>query len=186
MSDSVMAGLTIAVLLFWWMGAYNRLVRLRAQGLVAFTTLEALLDQYVLTVKTHFPQTAADDAACLTTPGDDEASVARAGLVGAARQFHASLKAAHVHPLNGATMSALRTAHETLCVSWSRLQQLPPDLAGPALPGTLQSQWEQIAAQVEVARAEFNRAVLHYNEAINQFPALLLARVFGFKAAQPI
>ena len=83
-------------------------------------------------------------------------------------------------------MRALKTAFETFCMSWSRLQNLPPDLAGSALPGALQSQWEQLAFQIEMARTEFNRAVVNYNEAINQFPALLLAWIFGFKSAQPI
>ena len=107
-------------------------------------------------------------------------------MAAAADQFNASLKVAHAQPLNGPTMNALRTALETLCLSWSRLRDLPPDLAGPALPSTLQSQWEHVAMQAEIARAEFNRVVGNYNEATNQFPAFLLAWVFGFKPAQPI
>jgi LemA protein len=186
MSDSVMLWLGIAVLLFWWMGAYNRLMRLRSQGIVAFAALEALFNQYVLMVKANFPPISATEILHEGAQRNDESSSARAGLAAAAEQFNASLKVAHAHPLQGAAMSALRTAHETLCLSWSRLQNLPPDLAGPALPGTLQSQWEQLAFQVEMARTEFNRAVMNYNEAINQFPALLLAWVFGFKPAQPI
>lgn len=83
-------------------------------------------------------------------------------------------------------MSALKTALETLCLSWCRLRDLPPDLAGPALPATLQSQWEHLTLQSDIARAEFNRLVANYNEAIEQFPALFLARLFGFKAAQPL
>ena len=83
-------------------------------------------------------------------------------------------------------MSALKTAHETLSLSWSRLQDLPPDLAGPALPLTLQSEWEQVQRQAEAARIEFNRLVTNYNDAIAQFPAMMLATVFGFKPAQPI
>lgn len=186
MNASVLLWLTIAVLLFWWMGAYNRLVRLRSQGITAFAALEALFNQHLLLVKAHSPQTAAVDAGHEEAQGHDDAAVAWHGLVAAAGQFNASLKAAHAHPLNGATMRALRTAFETLSLSWSRLQDRAPDLAGPALPSTLQAQWAHVAFQVEVARAEFNRAVVNYNEAIAQFPALLLAWVFGFKPAQPI
>lgn len=181
MSDSVMRWLSVAVLLFWAMGAYNRLVRLRSQGIVAFAALAGLFQQYLLLVTTNCPQTARD-----TTQGDDDVSAAWAGLAAAAEQFSASLKVAHGQPLNGATMRALKTAFDTLCVSWSRLQELPPDLAGPALPSTLQAQWAQLALQTEMARTEFNRRVVNYNEAIVQFPALLLAWVFGFKPAQPI
>ncbi|MDO8699839.1 MAG: LemA family protein [Rhodoferax sp.] len=186
MSDSVMVWFAIAVLLFWSMGAYNRLMRLRSQGIVAFAALEGLLNQYVLLVKTNFPDAGVADSLPDASQGQDASAAAWAGLAAAAEQFNASLKVAHVQPLNGAPMAALRTALQTLCLSWSRLRDLPPDLAGPALPGTLQSQWEHVALQVEIARTEFNRRVVNYNEAIAQFPALLLAWVFGFKPAQPI
>lgn len=192
MSDSLMVWLAIAVLLFWSMGAYNRLVRLRSQGLVAFAALEGLLNQYLELVKTNCPDSGdagdagdanADPAA---RPEQDAFSAAWAGLAAATEQFNASLKVVHVQPLKGPTMLALGTALETMSLSWSRLQNLPPDLAGPALPASLQSQWEQLASQVDIARTEFNGRVVNYNEAIAQFPALLLAWVFGFKPAQPI
>lgn len=186
MSDSVVVWLAIAVLLFWSMGAYNRLVRLRSQGIVAFAALEALLSQYGMLVKSNFPASGEADIVQPDSLVHDVSSIAWIGLAAAVEQFNASLKVAQAHPLSGPSMRALRTAFETLCLSWSRLRDLPPDSAGFALPGGLQSQWEQIAAQVDVARAEFNRRVEIYNEAIDQFPALLLAWLFGFKPAQPI
>ena len=186
MSDSVIVWFAIAVLLFWAMGAYNRLMRLRSQGIVAFAALEGLFNQYLLLVKTNFPDAGAAHFAHDASQGYGASSAALAALVAAADQFSASLKVAHAKPLNGPTMSALRTAFETLCLSWVRLRNLPPDLAGAALPNPLQSQWELLAFQAEVARTEFNRRVANYNQAIDQFPALILARVFGFKPAQPI
>jgi LemA protein len=186
MTDSVLVWLAIAVFLFWSMGAYNRLVRLRSQGLVAFGALEAPFNQYILLVKNNIPDVRETPDADGSGHGNDSSHAAWAGLAAAAEQFSASLKVAHAHPLNGPTTSALKTAFDTLCLSWSRLQDLPPDLAGSALPAALQSQWEHIGFQAEMARAEFNRTVTNYNEAINQFPALLLAGMFGFKPAQPI
>ena len=186
MSDSLIVWFAIAVLLFWSMGAYNRLVRLRSQGLVAFATLESLLNQYVALVKTNFPDASVADSRPDAGQAQDAFSAAWTGLAAATEQFNASLKIVHTQPLKGPTMRALGTALETMCLSWSRLQNLPPDLAGPALPGTLQSQWEQVASQDDIARTEFNGRVVNYNEAIAQFPALLLTWVFGFKPAQPI
>jgi LemA protein len=189
MGNSVVVWIGIAVLLFWSMGAYNRLMRLRSQGILAFAALEVLLSQLVVTAKASVPETAvvADVPSDLLERDASAAfSAACCGLVAAAEQFNVSLKVAHTRPLNGPTTSALKTAFETLCLSWSRLRALPADPAGTALPVTLQLQWEQIAEQVEVARTEFNRRVENYNEAISQFPALLLAWVFGFKPAQPI
>lgn len=186
MNDSVILWLVIAIVLFWWMGAYNRLIRLRSQANIAFAALEGLFDQYLLMVKANLPHGVEIVDAHDAGHGHDRSSAAWAGLAAAAEQFNASLKVAHAHPLNAPTTSALKTAFETLCLSWSRLQDLPPDLAGPPLPGALQSQWERVAFQVEIARTEFNRTVTNYNEAINQFPALLLTWVFGFKPAQPM
>lgn len=186
MSDSVMVWFAIAVLLFWSMGAYNRLVRLRSQGNMSFVALEGLFNQYVLIVRTNYPDVGTGHSPPDASHGHNQASVMWGGLVAAAEQFNASLRVAHAQPLNGSAMRALGTALTTLCLCWSQLRDLPSDLAGPALPGALQLQWEQVTAQVEVARAEFNQRVLNYNEAIDQFPALLLARVFGFKPAQPI
>ncbi|MEI8170690.1 MAG: LemA family protein [Rhodoferax sp.] len=186
MSDSVVVWVSIAVLIFWSMGAYNRLVRLRSHGITAFAALEGMLNQHVLIVKANAPL-AEEQLPELKVPySHDEATHAWIGLTAAADQFNASLKAAHAKPLNGATMLALRTALETLSLCWSRLRDLPPDLAGSALPGPLQTQWENVAVQADVARAEFNKRVDIYNEAIHQFPALLLAWVFGFKPAMPV
>lgn len=41
--DSMVGWIVIAVLLFWFVGAYNRLVRLRAAVLQAYATLDAAL-----------------------------------------------------------------------------------------------------------------------------------------------
>ena len=186
MSDSVLLWLALAVSIFWAMGAYNRLMRLRSQGIAAFTALESLLRQQALMVKTHLPQAGDVDGARAASQEHDAFSAAWVALAAAAEPFNAALKLAHAKPLDSKTMETLRTAHETVCLSWSRLRDLPPDLAGPALPHTLHAQWEHVALQVDIARTKFNRLVANYNAAITQFPALLLARVFGFQPAQPI
>lgn len=56
MSDSVVVGFAIAVFLFWSMGAYNRLMRLRSQGIAAFAALEGLFKQYLPMVKKKLPR----------------------------------------------------------------------------------------------------------------------------------
>lgn len=164
-----------AVVLFWAVGAYNRLVRLRSQAIAAFTPLDMQFTQYVTLVQGSF-----------ALPSDDEEAGLRAGVLAAARQFESSLKAARAHPLDALAMRALQTALETLCESWSRLRDEPPDLAGEPLPAALQQQWEHITLQTGHAKAEFNRLVQDYNDAIVQFPAHLLAWLFSFKPAHTI
>ena len=164
-----------AVLLFWAVGAYNRLVRLRAQAIQAFAALEMQYVQYVTLVQGSF-----------ALPEDAGEADLRAGILAAARQFESSLKAARAHPLDALAMRALETAHETLFMAWARLRDTPPDLAGEALPTVLLQQWGRITLHADKARKEFNQQVQAYNAAIQQFPAHLLAWLFGYKAAHTI
>ena len=83
-------------------------------------------------------------------------------------------------------MKALSTAHGTLCESWARVRGLPSYLVDPAWLQTLQAQWEPLALRTDLARADFKQKVTLYNEAIGQFPALLLVWLFGFKPAQAL
>jgi LemA protein len=186
MSDSVIVWLGLALLLVWAMGAYNRLVRLRAQGLQSFAALAGFLHQYVALVKINASDAARSHAPDAAAAAHDDVSAAWAGLLAAADQCVAALKVAHAHPFNGVTMKALRVALETLFLAWIRLRDLPAGLAGAVLPHASSLQWEQVSAQTAMARTEFNQRVVNYNEAIQQFPALLLAWVLGFKSAQPI
>jgi LemA protein len=176
MGDSVVSWLVLALLLFWAMGAYNRLMRCRSQGIGSFAVLEDCLDHYVLLVKTNAPGPQAQEAV----------QVSWAGLAAAAEQFKASLRFARTQPLHGPAMNALRTAHGTLCESWTRVRELPVELLDAAWLQALQAEWERVSVKTEMARHEFNRSVAIYNEAIGQFPALLLAWLFGFKPAQTL
>ncbi len=186
MSDSVLFWIAVAVLLFWAVGAYNRLVRCRSQGLMAFSVLAGLFNQHLLLVKTHAPDARDTGVALDSDFGNTTALTAWSALNAAADQFKASLKVAQIQPLNAPAMRALKTAFETLCVSRIRVCELPGEELEPALVQTLTTQWEQVAVMADRARADFNRAVEQYNAAINQFPALLLAWLFGFKPAQTL
>ena len=42
-------------------------------------------------------------------------------------------------------------------------------------------EWNHLVLQVAAAAEEFNQTVQHYNDAVRQFPAVLLAWLFGFK-----
>lgn len=174
MSGSVIIWLVWAIALFWATGAYNRLVRLRAQAIAAFAELDEQFCAYVTLVQNG------------VAANTDEGAGVCEGLIGAAAQFDGSLKAARGHPLDAMAMRALASAHEVLRLSWARLRDEPGDLAGAPLPETLFAQWQQVAINVERTRADFNQRVQTYNQAIRQFPARLLAWLFGFKAAHEI
>ncbi len=177
MDNSFVAWFFGAVVLSWAMGAYNRLVRLRAKGLLAFSDLEQILGQQMTLISTNF----LEDALVI-----DDAPEDWHHLLASVRAVSTALKIAHAQPLNKAATSGLKDGIEGIGLYWRQLVDLPPDLAGSFLPPSFQLQWEQLAFQVDRARTEFNQSVVNYNVAKDQFPANLLAKIFGFKSAQPV
>jgi LemA protein len=172
MSSTVLLWGFCAVLLFWGVGAYNRLIRLRAIAITAFVPLQLHYGHYILLVKSNF-----------STLVNDDTFSSIPGLLGAAKQFEAALKAASTQPLESLVMRALETAHDVLQDAWVRVCGEPQDLAGASLPDTLQKQWESIALQVSHDRIDFNQRIQDYNRGIQQFPANLLAWLFRLKQA---
>lgn len=176
-SSSLLFWVVAAIALFWGVGAYNRLVRLRSEVNTAFAALEAELARQVELVQ-----------ACLD-PQDshpasqfDGGSAFWGGLQGAATQFAASLNAARARPLDVERIAALGAAQEVLHMAWDRAERDDAhDLAGPRLPENLTAERAQLVRMTQAATARFNDAVTRYNEAIGQFPAMLLAWLFGFQ-----
>jgi LemA protein len=181
MTSTVVLWALAAVLLFWAVGAYNRLMRLRAEAKAAFALLDAELVRHVELVRDQLPQT--DTQAGALEGGHS----IWAGLQGAAEQFAASLTAARHRPLEPEGIAALSAAREVLAMAWERAERSDAhDLAGPRLPDTVLARRTQILAQANAAADQFNRAVARYNAAIAQFPAVVLATLFGFKAGRGI
>jgi LemA protein len=181
MSSTLLSWVAAAVLLFWAIGAYNRLVRLRGEANAAFAALDADLGRQVQLVSQLLP----DD-------GDHPASVFDGiggsfwgGLQGAAAQLEASLAAARQRPLEPDRIAALAAAQKVLASAWERAEREDAqDLAGERLPETLTATRAHLTAQCVAGAERFTQAVQRYNEAIVQFPAVLLARLFGFRAAR--
>jgi LemA protein len=191
MSGSLIFWTSAAVLLFWAVGAYNRLVRLRAAVNQAFAAVDALMREQVELVLACVPVAvdAADAAGAADDPDQllDDMSSLWTGLRAAAEQFRASLAAARARPLSADGMAALDAAQQVLHMAWQRMQQEDAhDLAGSALPEHLQTRWRELAARIQDAVGLFNHAVDDYNAAIRQFPALLLASLYGFAPARTL
>jgi LemA protein len=179
MPSSVVFGAIAAVLLFWAVGAYNRLMRLRADANTAFGGLEAELGKQVALVHECLPPPEATQPAAL----EDGTSFC-AALHGAAAQFAASLAAARAKPLEPERIAALSAAQDVLVMAWERAERDDAhDLAGARLPESITAHRAQLAIQTHAAIDQFDRAVGRYNAAISQFPAVLLAWLFDFKPA---
>jgi LemA protein len=110
-----------------------------------------------------------------------------AGLHGAAAQFSASLAAARAKPLEPEGIAALSAAYDVLVMAWERAERDDAhDLAGPRLPETVTLRRAHLGMQTHAATEQFNLAVTRYNEAIGQFPAMLLAWLFGFRPGRGV
>lgn len=166
------------MLLFWAVGAYNRLVRLRGEVNTAFAAVEAALVQHLALVEKCLPEGETQPASLF----DGMESSFWGGLQGAAHQLQASLALARQKPLAPDGIAALGAARGVLDMAWDRAERDDAhDLAGPRLPPALSSTRAQLLAQADAAAGQFDQAVERYNQAIGQFPALLLAALFGFQ-----
>jgi LemA protein len=176
-SESVLVWVGAAVMVFWTMGAYNRLVRLRAASLLAFTAFESSFYNYLTMAKDCMPSAEIGLQAHENVWADLDAALT---------QFKSNIQSVRAEPLKGAGIDELRATYEALSLSADGRPCLLPEYAWSTLPKASQLHWQQTSIQLDTARTEFNQHVAGYNEAIGQFPAALLAWIFGFKQARPI
>lgn len=168
----------LAVLLFWSVGAYNRLVRLRGQILLAFQPLDARMAQFITLLQEQSP--------LVFDPMRTQPLLADsrlwAGLQAACTQFDVALRVVRKQVLDAESVAALQSAHTTLQVWWDRLVSECRDHP-ELLPASWQMAWMDNRRLAGDAVEAFNQAVTAHNAAVSQFPALVLARTFGFRAA---
>src|SRR4051812_14527856 len=118
MSNSVLWWSLAAVLLFWAGGAFNRLMRLRAEANSAFAAVDAELARQVELVKQQLPPPEPTQPA----PLDGEPSSFWGSLHAAATQLSATLSAARTRPLEPERMAALDAAQDVLRMAWERAE----------------------------------------------------------------
>lgn len=169
-----------AVLLFWSVGAYNRLVRLRAKVLSIFASLAAQFERYAAWMAQHAPTPLADAA---PPPVGDVWTNLRA----ATAQFTASLAAARNNPQDPEAMAALAAGRTVLLMAWQYVGDATlAQSRGDEGPAAIRAEWEAITTHTQSAEKALAGAVDVYNRAVRQFPAVLLAWVFGFKPVRSL
>jgi LemA protein len=178
-TDTLAIGIVGAVLVFWMLGAYNRLMALRNAIGTAWQPLEEVLRQRqgLLQPLVEVLQQLFD--------GDDRAAVD--ALRGALLQVQAAAWQVRQRPAQKAAVTALAAAEKALAVALARViavlehhptvrDTLPPVAkALPRLP--------DIEARRQFGRHGFNQAAQSYNAAARQFPTHLLLPLFRFGAA---
>jgi LemA protein len=163
----------VAVVAFWIVGAYNRMVRLRTALVERFAQVDDRYRQRHAVIETQVEMLAA--ALASAGPRLD-------ALRAACRQADAAREHARARPGAANAVTSLRVADEILADARARLpvQALP----GADLP-RVNSELAGLDTALSFARREFNAAVAAYNDAIGQFPTLLVARLFSFRPAAP-
>lgn len=193
--DSISWWVGGAVLLFWFVGANNRLMRLRSAALVAYAALDAALIKQLDYVQ-------ARNTRALVVSGVAKQDVnVESSLLSAVAQMSAMLAVTRLRPLDPARIASLATALHVMLNAWERMYpgevlrfdaegtlSMPASLPGE-LPDTPQASpfaWPEPSAAAEIARGQFNDAVRAYNRAISQFPAFIVAWAFRLRRASPL
>jgi LemA protein len=167
----------VVVVVLWAVSAYNRLVELRNRIANAFGQIDVQLKRrYDL-----IPNLVEVARGYL----QHEASTLEA-VIQARGQAQGAAAAARVAPTNAGAVGALAVAEGALGASLGRLMVVSeryPELKADA---TMQSLSEELAStenRVGFARQAFNDQVLEFNNAAQQFPTLIVARLANFTPA---
>jgi LemA protein len=160
-----------ALLIFWAVGAYNRLIRLKNRIAGAFTQIDAQLNRRHELIRKLVE-------AAMTYPACETETLQ--AVTTDRNQAKLATDAARAKPTHAATVTALAHAEQTLTKSSYQLIaviEASLDMKADETMGSLQDELSSTDNKLAFARQAFNDAVLNYNEAQAQFPALVIARL---------
>ena len=167
----------LAVLVFWAVGAYNRLVRLKNTIANAFGKIDVQLKRRYDLIPNLV------EAAKKYLSHERETLDA---VISARNQAKSASESVRRRPVNAVAVTTLAVAEQALSSSLSQLFALNeayPELKADKTIRELSEELTSTENKVTFARQVFNDAVLDYNNAQGQFPALLIARLFSFVPA---
>ena len=164
----------LASLVFWSVGAYNRLVRLKNIIANAFGQIDVQLKRRYELIPNLV------EAARKYLSHERETLEA---VIAARNQAKSASDVARSRPSNALAVSTLAVAEQALSSSLGQLFALSeayPELKADQTIRELSEELTSTENKVTFARQAFNDAVLDYNNAQGQFPAVLVARLFSF------
>lgn len=166
-----------AVLVFWMVGAYNRLVAMRTAIGMAFRLVDELVQRRAAA--------AVALAAAARTEMASEQTALDAWL-SAQTTTRLAADALRARPVMTTLAAELMAAEAPLSAAASRvmalLEQHPQVLADP-MAAAHRATLQETEARLVFARQLFNEAAQTYNDAVRLFPTRLLARLYGFGTA---
>ena len=163
-----------ALLIFWAVGTYNRLVRLTNTIANAFGHIDVQLKRrYDLVPKLV-------EASKKYLNHERETMEA---VISARNQAKAACDGVRSRPTSALAVTTLAAAEQALTSSLGSLfafNEALPELKADQTIRDLSEELTSLDNQVTFARQAFNDAVLDFNDAQGQFPAVLIAKLFSF------
>ncbi|HSX91987.1 MAG TPA: LemA family protein [Hydrogenophaga sp.] len=167
--------LAALVVFFWAVGAYNRLVRLRNGIANAFGQIDVqlkrrhdLIPNLVEVARKYL----------------EHESQTLEAVIAARNQARSAEQAASGAPLNPALISTLSGAEQMLGGALGRLMAVVEDYPELKADQNMRELSEELSStenRIGFARQAYNDQANDYNDAAQQFPTLIVARLFNFQ-----
>jgi len=177
----------LAVLFFWAVGAYNRLVLLRASVAKQFAAVDAQLLRVLVWLQGNLPVSMRDMLSEMEEAALPEALLKNERdlkLLRTLEELSDSLDLARTQPMSAIAMQ--RVNQERLALAAWAKAEVRAGQTGEAtwFIDPLPYKFDRLKAQAWPLMDAYNQAAFKYNEAIHQFPASLLAKQVKFLPAQ--
>ena len=171
----------LAIVVFWVVGAYNRLMRLRNAVASAWAQVEPALgrrSEAMQEVVELVREPLAAEAGTLQSLTDADVRT---------RQAAEAVRATRARAEEVSQWVAAEAALASPAARLRALIELQPallqDPVGSARLGPALAAWIDAEPRIGFARQTFNEAVQVYNHALHQWPTRLITTVFGFAGA---
>jgi len=179
----------LAVLFFWAVGAYNRLVVLRASVAKQFAAVDAQLIRVLVWLQGNLPASMRDMLSEMEEAALPEALLKNERdltLLAILEELSDSLDLARAQPLSPVVMQKINQNRLALA-AWAKAEVR----AGQSGDATwfidpLPYKFDSLKAQAWPLMDAYNQAALKYNDAVSQFPASVLAKQLNFVPAQTL
>ena len=168
---ALVVGVVLALCLFWSVGAHNRLVRLRAEVVRQWSSVDAVWLRLLVRLQGGL-------AARQSLVGEVEAQELQP-VQAASDQMLEALTQARMQPLDEAVLKLVISHHLQLVSEIRLLQQQAPEAIRPDLDIALNRMRQTLPA----AMIPYHVAVGAYNDALDMRPASWLARRLNFRPA---
>jgi LemA protein len=162
----------VALTIFWGVGLYNRLMRLRARAMEVLLALEKHVLACVDLVTNHLTTGALLGAA--------EVDPEWLQVLTAAQKLDKLLRSPHPCTLGEQAIGPFSAGWVELYAAWHIAVGRQSDLAGPVVPPDLAQAWDAASLKVRVVQGGYAQIVDRYNASIVEFPARLLTGLLGF------